>query len=77
MVRFASGGLRQMFAIAESGVKLVTFILSARVLPIGTVWVGESAFQLFLKGFAGIQIAEKGLRILTPVYTSRAAVPHH
>lgn len=70
MVCLASRGQGQLALATQSSIKLITLLLSARVLPVRTERVGERPVQLLLKRLACIQLLQQLLRIFSPVYTS-------
>lgn len=57
-MRLASCGLGKLFLTTKNLVELITFLLGARVLPIGTVGVGERGLQLFLKRLGRVEILQ-------------------
>ena len=58
MMSLAARRPRQLPGTAQERVKFVTLLLSARVLPIGTVRVGESGRELFLQRPGRIEILQ-------------------
>jgi hypothetical protein len=70
MMGFASSYLSKLLGGAKLRIKLVTLLLSASILPIGTEWVGKSLFELINQRAFWLQTSKTFFTRHAPIHTS-------